>query len=209
LFLSLVLLVFFGYKHINDFLEPIKQYGSIGDALSGTITPVMTFIGSVLIYLTLRAQVQVSNENQLSIIRNQNDLAILSLLTLLKESIERFSCEDNVGSAGIYCFLQKNYCAGSHGFEPNQEVGEFYAILDLFVLLISKLDDLDSNIKTEINATLAVLFKYKVAYFFYENYNFEFDGRSCQECNAQHGLPVESVNKLNNIKKYLTPNLNF
>lgn len=208
LFAGLILFVFFGYRQINDFLEPIKQYGSIGDALSGTITPIMTFMGSILIYLTLRAQVQVNNENQLSIIRNQNDLAILSILNFLKESVENFSCEDNSGSSGIYCFLQKNYCAGNHGFDPNQEVGEFYAILDLFVLLISKIDDLDSNIKKEVSETLAVLFKYKIAYFFYENNNFDFDGRSCQECNAQHGLPVKAVNKLNSIKKYLASYLN-
>lgn len=117
MFIVPFLIEFFNIKHIGEF-------GTVGDTIGGVTAPISGLIGSILIYLALKAQIDANGIAQQQIIENEKQEAIKheldqiqQLFTFFENSIKNFTYELKLtdssrigtimyGRRAIKCFLQ-------------------------------------------------------------------------------------------------------
>ncbi len=117
MFIVPFLIEFFNIKHIGEF-------GTVGDTIGGITSPISGLIGSILIYLALKAQINANTIAQQQINENEKQESIKheldqvqQLFTFFENSIKNFTYELKLkeqinsgtilyGRRAIKCFLQ-------------------------------------------------------------------------------------------------------
>lgn len=117
MFIVPFLIEFFNIKHIGEF-------GTVGDTIGGITSPISGLIGSILIYLALKAQINANTIAQQQINENEKQESIKheldqvqQLFTFFENSIKNFTYELRLkeqinsgtilyGRRAIKCFLQ-------------------------------------------------------------------------------------------------------
>ena len=92
----LIFILPFSVSFLN--LEVLGEYGPVGDTIGGITSPVSQLLGSILIYLALKAQLdantiiqnQVNEDNKQSLIRHDLE-QIHELYSFFQNNIKSFS----------------------------------------------------------------------------------------------------------------------
>lgn len=107
-------------------LEELGKYGTVGDTIGGITSPVSQFLGSILIYLALKAQLdanmiiqdQVNEDNKQLIIRHDLE-QIHELYSFFQNNIRSFSYEREIENNKIILSGKR---AIKHFFEDMEEM---------------------------------------------------------------------------------------
>lgn len=178
---------------IFDFSES----GQIGDTIGGITAPIVSILGSILVFWALKAQIDANNIVQ-SQIKEQWDRENLNLLCdRLIKSIDGFSIEyeDNskkTGSEAIYDMLHELYCASGHSkddIDANPTTAELISILEICKAAKTTLDNSKITDKSAFELVIIHQFKYRI----YPRVKKEGEAKSftehyCEEHQAYHGL---------------------
>lgn len=197
--------------------------GPIGDTIGGITAPITSLLGSYLVYLALRAQIDANSiiQTQLAQDRARNEIQyhteeINSLYCYLKDSIDNFDFstldssafgKDSYtrGSEAIYLMLQQVYCddyctTDKLELTRNPKITEFHSILIICNKLMEKINSSTIPTKNVMKTLVCHQFSYRIMPFLNDISEEELRGDFCRDCKKNHGLPDEIVNLINNIK---------
>lgn len=92
-FLIIGILIFFlPYLFTRDFdIISFKDTGNIGDTIGGVTAPFLSFFGSILVFLALKAQIDANEEIKIQFQRQNQDQLFFRLIDNLHNRITNYS----------------------------------------------------------------------------------------------------------------------
>jgi len=208
-------------------LTHLTDFGTIGDAFGGIANPLAQIVGSVLLYLALRAQISANSILQMQInaentkeMQRRGVKLVHELYTFLEHGIDTFSYEDKFeGSNGIQvlhgrrairCFIDDIEEMNIDLHDPKQllqqdGVREILSILRIAENILDRINhaDIDENDKL----FYIDLMKHELTFSIFpytdldESANLKLE--ICEECHKPHGnYPPLIFDKMQQLKRH-------
>jgi len=186
----------------------------LGSAIGGITAPVVGVLSALLLYITIKLQIQSSKDNDEKQRLADETRMLHFYYSSLKSSIDNYSFEPSngkrqIGSQAIYAFLNDFYC-NPHKYENevenNAHVTELKSILEIFNIV---LNNVASSTAVDKNAILE-LTKHQFNYRVFPRLNFpeitegNFCKAFCESCECDHGLPEDFTKLLVEIRSKLS-----
>jgi hypothetical protein len=183
LFIVFVCLLCFGAVYL--FMQPalvrgfdLSKGGDIGSAIGGITSPITNLTAAILLFLTLRFQIQATTEQRR---RNEHDL-IFQMYAEFEKELDRFSTVRSVGPAngpklevrklgldGLNAFSQEFLSEVSefpYGFKDYYETGKINILLLTFKMLLTRVKQSSLPLESRMYylEKLRRVYKYSLAY---------------------------------------------
>ncbi|MCP9752035.1 hypothetical protein [Ferruginibacter sp. HRS2-29] len=217
---------------ITNFWDRLNfsQTGQIGDTIGGITSPIVNLVGAGLVFFALQAQIEANTllQNQLFADNIEKEKEkqtqnLNQLYTYLNESINNFKFLSlqmgftpsgpvppdpvlTTGSEGIYNLLSQILC-DFHGTEDelldNPCVAEFFSILEIFNLLLEKLQTTSSDNKEILTTLTKHQFQYRILTRIKNETIEDLKISFCKVCKHDHGIPDKMLALIESIKSKL------
>lgn len=203
--------------------------GEIGDTIGGITSPFINIMGSILVFLALRAQIDANLLIQEQIDNQERDkrLDIESkqlnqYYNNLKSSIDNFEYKNleiysektdqpiYKGSEAIFRLIEDYFCT-YHGTEEatsyNPKITELISMVEICNILLVKIKNSDIPDRE----TLWTLTNHQYIYRIFPRMSNEFPDRIdtywCEGCNMNHGFPEKLSSPIKNSYKLINEGL--
>ena len=193
---------------IIDFTET----GQIGDTIGGITAPFVGLLGSILVFLALKSQIDANLNLQEQLERQDNEKKIENeskqihqLYNNLKGIIDNFRyttlegwqasrIQQQVfyGSEGIYKLFQDLYCNSHYSDEAlkcNPKIAEIISMLEICDALLNRVIDSEIAEKETIKTLTAHQFLYRIFPRIRPEFPNNIEQYYCENCKEMHGLP--------------------
>lgn len=213
----------------QSFLGPnFLNTGQIGDTIGGICSPFINILGSILIFLALKAQIEANLIIQRQIDNQKVDrVAEIESKQLnqyyqnIQQNIDNFTfstqsspysdtMDSSKGSEAIYKLWNWFFCDNhldEEQIKGNPKLSELFSILEICSLLLTKLKK--SNVPDK--ETLWVLTKHQFEYRIFPRLRTEFPDNikkyHCSSCDKFHGLPENMCELIKGIHENLQKGL--
>ncbi|MFK6999977.1 hypothetical protein [Flavobacterium oreochromis] len=204
----------------------LGKYGTVGDTIGGITSPISQFIGSILIYLALKAQLdankivqeQIDEDNKLSLIKHDVE-QIHELYIFFQNNIKSFSYERIAyqksqiiyGKRAIKLFFQ-SFETISIDVHSDTEilkidgVREILSIINSAKLILQKIKK--SDISVEDKQFYFTIIYHELVFSIFPAHEIENEDplalKKCQSCNLyHHNFPPLIFHKIQDLKNEL------
>jgi len=226
LIIGVVLTLFLPFSiHLFN-LDEIRKYGTVGDTIGGITSPISQLIGSILIYLALKAQLdankiiqnQVNEDNKKSIVRHDLE-QIHELYSFFQNNIKSFSYERELdksknilfGKRAIKLFFEdlEEMNVNIHSDDDILKIDgvrEILSIINSAKLILQK--NKNSNLPNEDKDFYNTLIYHELVFSIFPAKEIEKEDplelKKCTVCEIYHGnYPPLIFHKIQELKNYL------
>lgn len=199
-----------------------KETGQIGDTIGGITAPVCSLIGSILVFLALRAQIEANKIIQKQITDQKHDEAnkknvqfFFDQFKILREELDNFyeytaSFQDTIRLTGrkAIASILKDIIADnvnrheSENLEPKGKEKELLFLVNEFYNLCIQIQDSNISLNDKSNLAELILFQVETKIFSCFDYH-EKDNNAlskpCNKCGKRH-LGLRSIFFINTIE---------
>jgi len=204
-----------------------QNTGFIGDTIGGITSPITNIIGSILVFLALKAQINANEiiqkqiDNQ-EIKDKKRDISsqLHRLYNTLEENIKNYNFrgfnsdfdydetdhKEFKGSDGIHKFFRTIRCDFHQSEESLLEttcITELLSILQLCNLILKKLESNDIDDKELLQTLTKHQFEYRIIPALKNMDESDLIPYYCNDCNCKHGIPSILLDEIKEIENLL------
>lgn len=199
-----------------------ENTASIGDTIGGITSPITNILGSILIFLALKAQLKANEiiqtqieDQKLKENQKENSTQLHRLYNTLESNVKNYSFKgfneedcDKVhkGSDGIHKFFSTIRCNFHQDEESLLEttcVTELLSILQICSMILKKLENSYLEDKELLHTLTKHQFDYRIMPALRNLNDTDLTPYYCEECYCTHGIPHVLLTEIKEIQRLL------